>query len=81
MSMNLQIDVTAITFVLLSDGWHSVANNSFELSSFEFHKNGSGPVNGNGVVLPGAGASWSEPEGTRVACPVTSILAFKFRRR
>lgn len=34
--MSLAIDVDDVTAVLLADGWHEVANRSFELDAYEY---------------------------------------------
>lgn len=40
--MSLAIDVDLVTHVLLADGWHTVANRSFTLDSYEFLWSGRG---------------------------------------
>jgi len=76
--MSLEIDVNKVSMVLLLDGWHEVAGASFDLDAYEYANEDrtlleSGSVPG----VPTTGATWREPDGTVIACPVTSILATK----
>jgi hypothetical protein len=92
--MSLEIDVEKIAEVLLADGWHKVSavgdgRSSFGLDDYEFH---AAPVQEKPHPQPNAdqqakagqdqpatsGARWSESDGSRVFCPVTSILAVKY---
>jgi len=72
--MSLYIEVDDVSAVLLADGWHTVANQSFDLNAYEFH---------NGVVLltnrsvPHSGAAWTESDGAQVYCPLTAVLAVR----
>jgi hypothetical protein len=76
--MSLAIDVNKVDRVLLIDGWHEVANASFTLDAYEYAEEDRMLLKGGKVAgVPTTGATWTEPDGTVVACPVTSILATK----
>ena len=92
--MSLEIDVEKISEVLLADGWHTVSavgdgRSSFGLDVYEFREpHGQQPdprpnaaqQAKEGTEQHGArtGARWTESDGSRVFCPVTSILAVKY---
>lgn len=78
--MSLSIDVDKVTDVLLADGWHRVRDKSFGLDSYEYLwgervQLGGGQVEG----VPSTGATWKEPDGAIVYCPITAVLAVKMR--
>ena len=76
--MSLAIDVNKVDRVLLIDGWHEVANASFTLDAYEYADEDRMLLKGGKVAgVPTTGATWTEPDGTVIACPVTSILATK----
>jgi hypothetical protein len=76
--MSLAIDINKIDRVLLLDGWHEVAGASFDLDAYEYADEGRMLLGGGKVAgVPTTGATWREPDGTVIACPVTSILATK----
>ena len=75
--MSLALDVSRVEQVLLMDGWHRVANASFELDAYEFIHDGRTVLAGQPTIIPSMGGRWSEPDGSVVACPVTAILAVK----
>ncbi len=76
--MSLALDVSRVEQVLLMDGWHRVANASFELDAYEFiHAAGRTIIAGQPTLIPSMGGRWTEPDGSVVACPVTAILAVK----
>ncbi len=80
--MSLAIDVDRVDQVLLADGWHHVADHSFDLDAYEFMHDGRAVLAGGQVSLvPSTGARWTEPDGSVVACPMTAILAVKSGRR
>ncbi len=62
--MSPAIDVAQVELVLLTDGWHDVAE--FRLGRLRWLR---------GVD----GATWKEPGSIVVACPVTAILAVKWK--
>jgi hypothetical protein len=77
--MSLYIDVDKVTQVLLADGWHVVAKQSFTLDSYEFHHKDEVILYGGQVQgVPSAGAEWLGPEGDHFACPLTAILAVRW---
>ena len=80
--MSLAIDVRMVKWVLLADGWHEVAGGSFELDAYEYVDKDMGedrPVFSGAQVngVPSTGATWKEPGGAIVTCPITAILAVK----
>ena len=75
--MSLALDVSRVEQVLLMDGWHRVANASFELDAYEFIHDGRTVLAGQPAIIPSVGGRWTEPDGSEVACPVTAILAVK----
>jgi hypothetical protein len=86
-TMSLEIDVEKISEVLLADGWHTVSpvgdgRSSFGLDIYEFRQpqQDAAQQTKEGQEEGGAqsGARWTESDGSRVFCPVTSILAVKY---
>ena len=76
--MSLAIDVNKVDMVLLRDGWHQVSGASFDHDAYEYAEDDrvlleSGTVTG----LPTTAATWKEPDGSTVTCPITAILAVK----
>ena len=76
--MSLAINIDEVDRVLLADGWHEVANQSFEIDAYEF----TGPnsdiehmrlVGGQEALLPAAGATWMEVYEGHEAIPGTAI--------
>ena len=92
--MSLAIDTNAVTGVLLADGWHVVAGQSFDLDAYEFIESRK-PAYGDeiardpAVILGGGraegvcatGATWREKSGARISCPLTSVLAVRCANR
>jgi hypothetical protein len=79
--MSLHIEVDKVDAVLLADGWHPVDGRSFNLDSYEFHHEDTDLLRGGAVPgVPSTGATWREPDGTRIACPLTAILAVKLSK-
>jgi hypothetical protein len=67
--MILAIDADKVDQVLLADGvWHGVAGKSFDL--------GGGQLTGS----PSLWATWTDPDGFVVACPVPAVLAVKTKK-
>jgi hypothetical protein len=77
MPVSLALDVSRVEQVLLMDGWHQVANASFELDAYEFIHAGRTIIAGQPTLIPSMGGRWTEPNGSVVACPVTAILEVK----
>jgi len=84
--MSLTIDVEAVERVLLNDGWHHVANQSFTLDSYEFIWNHEGEYRGtttNFRILHGGdqsgvcatGFQFVERDGNVISGPLTAIHA------
>jgi hypothetical protein len=81
-AVSLDIDVDQVEGVLLADGWHTVANSTFELDAYEFQWQGRACLRGgNETLLPALGARWEEADGARIACPATAVLAVRLRPR
>lgn len=79
--MSLAIDVDNVTNVLLADGWHGVANGSFDIDAYEFviedrpvHGGGESGISASGFVFD------STKTGRRVYGPLTSIIAVQTKR-
>ena len=81
--MSLHIEIDDVIQVLLPDSkWYAVADNSFELDSYEFHHGAEGRFNGGQEepTLRPPGATWKEPHGEIMYCPMTSVVAIKTER-
>lgn len=79
--MSLYIDVDKVTGVLLADGWHLVADKSFDLDAYEYHREDYVLLEGGGESsVPATGARWYEGEitQTKFFCPLTAILAVRY---
>jgi hypothetical protein len=75
--MSLSIDVDKVTGVLLPDGWHDVADNSFDVDAYEFvhhgetiHRGGEGGVTSEGFRFKDGG-------GQRFYGPLTTLQAIR----
>ena len=79
--MSLFIDIDCIAEVLLADGWHKVSEKSFGLGCYEFHHQQKLVLRGGVAGVAATGAIWQEPDGTSVACPLTAVLAVRFREK
>jgi hypothetical protein len=53
--MSLALDVSRVEQVLLMDGWHRVANASFELDGYEFIHAGRTIIAGQPTLIPSMG--------------------------
>ena len=79
--MSVLIDVADVEQVLLTDGWHVVRDYSFDIDAYQFKE-----AHGRRILAAGGaaeqvsptGATWTEPDGAVVACPLSSILAIKW---
>jgi hypothetical protein len=80
--MSLAIEVDDVVAVLLRDGWHAVADDSFEIDSYEF-LHGDVVRVGGGVVqgVSATGARWKEQSGEWVACPFPQIFAVRCKQK
>ena len=84
--MSLAIDVDNVSAVLLADGWHTVADDSFLLDSYEFIWSGALAHGGGNSGVCATGFSFIEDfdhnageayhgDPARVSGPLTAILA------
>jgi hypothetical protein len=83
--MSLAINPRAVVTVLLADGWHPVLDQSFDIDSYEFVVPHSGKVETEDVLHGGgqsdicaSGFVFHAEGGTRIAGPLTSILAVEY---
>lgn len=85
--MSLAIDVSTVTAVLLPDGWHNVADHSFDIDSYEFvephpdsHRDPYALLSGGQEPhIPASGFRFIEDDGeaTPIEGPLTSVLAVR----
>ncbi len=83
--MSLAIDIDRVTGVLLSDGWHRVIEHTFAMDAYEF-VHGSNTSHEH-ILLGGGqdrftsalGAAWKNVGGDWIACPLSAILAVRYR--
>jgi hypothetical protein len=90
--MSLAIDIDLVSEVLLLDGrWYGVAEASFLMDAYEylwwpegvekrsldFQVAFSGGQSSE--IVSSTGASWVDDEGLRYFCPVSSIVAVRYR--
>ena len=79
--MSLAIDTDLVAAVLLIDGWHEVAGNSFDLDSYEFMWEGRCVFGGGqDKLVPATGFGFNTESGTRIAGPITSVLAVRYNK-
>ena len=89
--MSLMIDVDLVEAVLLADGWHPVADDSFTLSAYEFvwwsdaqNKKQDEPTklheSGNASVTS-TGFSFHDSADLLISGPLTAIQAVRHRRK
>lgn len=75
--MSLSIDTDAVTSVLLADGWHNVADQSFDLDSYEYVW-GERIVHGGGNYgICATGFTFTTNAGITLSGPLTSLLAVR----
>lgn len=78
--MSLAIEVDDVTAVLLADGWHTVANKSFALDSYEYVWGADDQVmhgGGNSAICATGFTFTTENGSTMVAGPLTAVLAVR----
>ena len=76
--VSLDIDIEDVLEVLLADGWHVVHGESFELGAFDFTHKGRRVHGGGDSGVCATGFSFvTDQEGSRLAGPLTSILALR----
>lgn len=80
------IDVDKVEAVLLADGWHEVADQSFSLDSYEFvwanaHQRSTGDftlmLGGGQSGICATGFAFQDPDGQTLAGPMTAVLAVR----
>ena len=77
--MSLDIDIQDVAEVLLADGWHVVHGKSFGLDGFDFTLAGRRVHGGGDSGVCATGFSFvPDQEGSRIAGPLTSILALRY---
>lgn len=82
--MAISIDTGKIGAVLLGDGKrHAVKEGMFDIGSYEFREGNRLVLGGGGATgISETGATWDDPQdGERYVCPLSSILAIKYRNR
>jgi hypothetical protein len=79
--MSLAIDVSKISDVLLADGWHAVADNSFVTDAYEYVKGAVVLHAGGSSGVCSTGFHFAEAAGrgavANVEGPLTAILAVR----
>lgn len=86
--MSLAIDIDHVTAVLLTAGWHDVANNSFTLDSYEYvwyagqraRQNDDPEIvhgGGNSSVCS-TGFSFTTDDGSLIGGPLSAIQAVRY---
>jgi hypothetical protein len=73
--MSLAIDTDNITRVLLADGWHDVANQSFDIDSYEYMWCERLVHGGGNSGICASGFTFTTTDGLFVCGPLTSVLA------
>jgi hypothetical protein len=79
--MSLSIDLTDVEELLLDDGWHRVRDFSFDVDTYEFidaRAHRTLAAGGDAEHLSRTGATWTEPDGAVIVCPLSSIRAVKW---
>jgi hypothetical protein len=80
------ITLTTVTRVLLADGWHQVADDSFSVEPCQFRSSAGNAVSGLGEPV----ATWTEarprqnsthPHLVSLAVPAIQILAIEYEER
>jgi hypothetical protein len=81
--MSLAIEIDDVSAVLLADGWHIVADDSFTIDSYEFVDGKDS--RGDRVVVHGGGAegicavgfAFKRADETVICGPLTAVLAVR----
>jgi hypothetical protein len=89
--MSLMIDVDLVEAVLLADGWHAVADDSFTLSAYEFvwwpdsqNKKRDEPTKlheSGKADVTSTGFSFHDATDTLISGPLTAVQAVRHRRK
>lgn len=83
--MSLAIQIDDVTEVLLVDGWHEVADTSFDIDSYEFLHDDRPVHSGGNYGICAAGFFFKEggsgvfTAGTFVTGPLSAVLAVRIR--
>jgi hypothetical protein len=78
--MSLPIEVENVIGVLLKDGWHDVVDQSFEIDTYKYLRDGVPEIeSGQADEMPSIGATWKERGGSWVACAFPAIVAVKYK--
>ena len=72
--MSIAIDVAKVRSILLADGWHRIAANSFSVGEYQYVQAGATTVGGNGSAAP-LGFKFKDDAGYVLAGPMSAILA------
>jgi hypothetical protein len=75
--VSLAIDLDDVTAVLLSDGWHQVANSSFAIDAYEYVFQGDTTHGGGAGGITSSGYTFKEMDGTWLSGPLTAVLAVR----
>ena len=80
--MSLWIDVATVVEVLLTDGWHPVLDDSFNLDAYEFHEKEHALLTGGSLkpAVSSTGATWKSTNGRWISCPLEKVLAVKQKK-
>jgi hypothetical protein len=68
--MSITVEIAAVRSVLLSDGWHRVAEKSFTIGPFQYVKAGTAQAEGAAV-----GFRFKDDAGYVLTGPLAAILA------
>jgi hypothetical protein len=68
--MSISVDIAAVRSVLLSDGWHRVAEKSFTVGPFHYVQGGTARAEGAAV-----GFRFKDDAGYVLTGPLSAILA------
>lgn len=78
--MSLAIDTNRVTRVLLADGWHQVADQSFDIDAYEYVWDDELIHGGGNSGVCASGFAFHTTSGTYIAGPLTAILAIEGSR-
>ncbi len=72
--MSAAVDVAKVRAILLADGWHKVANNSFDIGTYGYAR-GTETIHHGGSGADPVGFSFKDDAGYFLYGPMTAILA------
>jgi hypothetical protein len=73
--MSLAIDPESVSAVLMADGWHEIERGTFRLDAYEYLQDGLGSLDFGSAGFCFDTERGGMMAGSRVAGPLTSILA------